>query len=81
METKVKSVFASKTLWINGIMAVLGVLAYANPEMMGIFGITPDNQAKVLPILASVTAILNMALRFLTTGEVSFTPTKDNAAK
>lgn len=77
---KVKSIFASKTIWVNGIVAILAFAAYVNPSLLTMLGIDATNQAKVLPALATITGILNVVLRTLNGAPISLTPTKDNAA-
>lgn len=76
METK--SIFKSKTMWMNFILIVTAVILLINPTVLTSFGILPDSQANVLTLLGFFGAVLNIILRFLTTGSVSINPTKNS---
>ncbi len=66
-----KSIFASKTFWVNLIMAILAVAATLSPDLLTTLGI---NSQKALTIIAAVTGFLNIILRFLTSKAIG-TPT------
>lgn len=68
---KTKSIFKSKTMWMNFILIVTTVILLINPGVLTSFGILPENQANVLTLLGFFGAVLNIILRLLTTGSVS----------
>jgi len=76
METK--SIFKSKTMWINAILIITAVILLVNPSVLTSFGIFPENQSNVLTLLGFLGAVLNIILRFLTTGSVSINPPKNS---
>lgn len=77
METK--SIFKSKTLIINLILLITAVILLIDPSVLTSFGILPENQANVLTLLAFFGTVLNIILRFLTTGAVSINPSKNDS--
>ncbi len=74
METK--SIFRSRTFWVNVIPMFLAVIALIDPDLLTVFGIIGLNQTKALIILAFITSLLNIVLRSLTNTIVSFNPPK-----
>lgn len=74
-----KSIFASKTFWLNAIAGILATLTLINPELLSAFGISAGNEQKVLTGIGAITALLNIVLRSLNGAPVSLTPNKDNA--
>lgn len=58
-----KSIFKSKTFWVNLIMALLSIGAVISPDLLSALGI---DSTKALTIIAAITAILNMFLRLIT---------------
>lgn len=66
VKVEVKSVWASKTLWLNIISFVLGVVVLA--EQSPLFA----DKAQVLTVLASVNALLNLVLRFISNNPITF---------
>ncbi len=60
-----KSIFASKTLWFNGITILFAVVTY--------FGWAPDASlvANTSKLLVTLAPVLNFGLRFWTTKPVS----------
>lgn len=64
METT-KSIFKSKTFWVNIIAGVLGILTIVTPDWLSGLGIGADQQTKVLTVIGGVTSVLNIALRFI----------------
>lgn len=72
----VKSAFASKTMWLNFIMATLTILTMVNPELLTIFGLSAASQAKALELIGVITAVLNLILRMISGQPISFTPNK-----
>lgn len=58
-----KTIFASKTLWLNVLTITLAILSMTQPEMIGIPAET----------LLWLNGALNIVLRFMTTGAVSLT--------
>ena len=73
--TPTKSIFSSKTFWINLIMAIIAFSATISPDFLTALGL---NSTKVLTIVATVTAILNIILRTLTTTAVTADNSKIN---
>lgn len=64
-----KSIFASKTFWMNLISGLITLIGLINPELLSAIGIS--DPAKFLTIMGSVTALLNIILRFLTSQAVT----------
>lgn len=60
-EVKTKSIVESKTFWVNVITFILAIIGLTDPSMLGIEAGT----------LLWISSILNIALRFITTGAVS----------
>lgn len=60
-EVKAKSIVESKTFWVNVITFILAIIGLTDPSMLGIEAGT----------LLWISSILNIALRFITTGAVS----------
>ena len=63
-----KTLFASKTFWTNLIMAIIAVAATVSPDLLNTLGI---NSTKALTIIATVTAVLNIVLRLLTSTAIA----------
>lgn len=72
-----KSVFKSKTIWMNAILAVVSIIALINPEFLTAVGIDASNQQKVITLLGTVAAILNLFLRFITSDGLQLSSKKD----
>ena len=76
---KTKSLLASKTFWVNIIMAILAVCATIKPDLLDSLGI---NSAKVMTVIIAITGLLNIFLRVLTntaiTGTAPTTPPATN---
>lgn len=73
-----KSIFKSKTLWLNFIMGLLAIIALIDPSILSIFGLDEIHQANALKIIGAITAILNLVLRMITGQPVSVNSNKDN---
>lgn len=67
-----KSIFKSKTMWLNAIMALVAVAAFINPELLTALGFSTENQQSVLTIVGTITALLNIVLRMATTKPLKF---------
>lgn len=65
-EVKTKSIVESKTFWVNVITFILAIIGLTDPSMLGIDA----------GMLLWISSILNIALRFITTGAVSLTGTQ-----
>lgn len=76
-----KSIFKSKTMWLNLITGILSVVALINPELLGAFGLTAEQQHKILTGVGFLVAVLNMILRMNTTQPVGIKPTEDAQPK
>ena len=61
-----KSIFKSKTLWLNAIMGLMACAAFIEPEFLTALGFAGDAQQKILTIVGVLTAIGNIFLRMLT---------------
>jgi uncharacterized membrane protein len=61
-----KSIFASKTMWLNLIVAIVAILAFVNPELLTAIGVEEARQKDVLTLVGTVTALLNLVLRAIT---------------
>lgn len=66
-----KSILKSKTFWVNLIAGVLAVAAGVNHDYLSKLGLTPEAQGTVLTAVGAVVAILNIALRTITSTEVT----------
>lgn len=71
---KTKSLFKSKTFWINLIMAILSFTALISPDLLTALGV---DSTKALTIITSITALLNIVLRMLTNTGVAINPPND----
>ena len=60
---KTKSLFASKTFWVNFIMTILAIATIISPDLLTTLGI---DSLKALKIIAAITGVLNIILRLLT---------------
>lgn len=78
-----KSIFASKTFYLNAIATILAIITYINPELLTALGVPVGSETKILAGIGFLTAILNIVLRSLNGAPVSLTPTaaNDEAAK
>lgn len=61
-----KSIFKSKTFWVNIIAGVLAVITLIDPEFLKVFITDENQQVKILTIIGAVTAVLNIILRSIT---------------
>jgi len=68
---EIKSIFSSKTFWINLFLFVLSVTALVEPDLLTTLGIEGATEAKILKIAGVITAIVNLFLRYLTNSAVS----------
>lgn len=66
-----KSIFASKTLWLNLITIVVSVISITDPGVIGVKAET----------LLWVNGVLNILLRFLTHGSVALNPLAPDTTK
>lgn len=66
-----KSIFKSKTVWFNAFSGLVVVLTAIDPELLSLFGVTAENQVKVLEIVGLVTMGANFYLRSITKSAVS----------
>ena len=78
MKTQYKSIFASKTMWINLIAGILASATYINPELLTAIGFAHGTETKVLTAIGAITAILNIILRSLNGSPVSIAPNAAN---
>ena len=66
MGTKTKkSIFSSKTFWLNLIMGALAILTLLDPTVLGAFGVAEAKQGDALKIVGVITAVLNIFLRLI----------------
>ena len=68
---KTKSIFASKTFWMNAIIMVLSIIVLIDNSFLEVIGLGEIGVEKVMTIVAIVTTVLNKILRFLTKSAVS----------
>ncbi len=68
-----KKWYQSKTIWLNAISAILATIGIFNQDLLIGLGFT--NPTKFLAILGSITTVLNIILRLLTTTAISTLPT------
>ena len=65
-----KSLFKSKTFWLNVTAAAIGltleILQLLTPETMQAVGLFPENRAQVLAGIGFVTTVGNLILRRIT---------------
>lgn len=64
-----KSIFLSKTFWVNLIAGMITVAGIIDPTLLNAIGI--DDPTRFITIMGSITALLNIVLRFLTSKSVS----------
>jgi hypothetical protein len=64
-----KPFWQSKTFWLNALSIALAIFAIVDPAL---FGIDPK-------VLLLITGVLNILVRFLTTGPISLMGTRDPA--
>lgn len=76
--TPTKSIWKSKTIWLNLIMGLLAIIALINPEILTVFGLSPEAQHNALTIIATVTAVLNLILRMISGTAVTMDSSKIN---
>lgn len=67
---KVKSIFTSKTLWVNVLSSVAGAIVFVQEHDMIVDN--PD----LVALAGGVLALVNIALRFLTDSAVAVVPPK-----
>jgi hypothetical protein len=65
-----KSIFKSKTFWVNAVASLISVLILVDPELLSIFSVNPEAQVKILTTIGLVTGIANKILRLVTKGPV-----------
>ena len=65
---KIKSLFASKTIWVNVLTIVAGALVFVQDH--NLFVENPD----IVAALSGVLALVNVGLRFITDSAVSVGP-------
>lgn len=73
---EVKSIFASKTFWMNALALILSVAVLVDPQVLSLIGIAPEKQIQVMAAIGALTAILNKILRMITNSAVSVNLTK-----
>lgn len=74
METK--SIFKSKTFWVNAIAGLLAMLSLFSHDYLSTLGLGEDLQSKVLSTIGAITTVLNIVLRFISNTPI--TPLKKN---
>ena len=75
-----KSIFTSKTFWLNLIAGLIAIIGGLNPDMLMAFGVT--NPAHFMQLMAGVVTIMNFILRLLTdTPAHIITPTPTDQPK
>ncbi len=71
--TPTKSIFASKVFWANVIALGVPILAAKG------INLSPEYQEKLIEVLVGVIPLVNIGLRFVTTGPVQIIPPKPPA--
>ena len=71
METK--SIFTSKTFWINFLTVLVGTAAAINPDFLGVYKLPAATQNTILLITGLIAGVGNIVLRFISTQPVSIT--------
>lgn len=61
METK--KWYESKTMWLNIAAGILAVLVLVDKNLLTVFGLSEEAQAKVLTAIGTIVAIVNILLR------------------
>lgn len=79
METK--SIFKSKTFWVNAIVFALAIADLVTDGLLTAFGVPKEVQPRVMIILAFIVAILNIWLRMNTNQPVSIQKQEDLSLK
>ena len=65
-----KSIFASKTIWVNGLTAIISIGTYLADSTLFI-----DNP-EFIAIAGTIIGVLNVALRLITKEAVAIKPVK-----
>ena len=71
--TAEKPIWKSKTVWFNILTMVLTIVAMINSDFLTGLGIPPESQVTALKIVGTVVAVINIVLRFISTGAVTLT--------
>lgn len=65
-----KKWYNSKTIWVNAIALILGIVSLLDAQILNIFGFDDNVTVKILTTIGLINGVLNIMLRFLTTGEI-----------
>ncbi len=65
-----KSIFKSKTFWVNTIAVILSIITIIDPEFISIFVTDENRKVQLLTIIGAITGILNIILRSITSTSV-----------
>jgi len=58
-----KSIFMSKTFWLNVCAFIVAAATYIDPELLSYIGVDPSLQMKLMKLVATAVAIANLCLR------------------
>lgn len=61
-----KTIFKSKTFWLNLILGILAIIALIDPTILIAFGIPEASQMQVMQVVGIIAAVLNIILRLIT---------------
>ena len=73
-----KSIFNSKTFWVNVIATVLSIITLLDPSFIAVFVADEHYQTKLLVVIGAITGVLNIILRSLTNQPVTYKKKKDD---
>jgi len=72
-----KSIFHSKTFWVNAIATILSIITLIDPSFISVFVVDEHRQTKLLVAIGAITGVLNIILRSLTNQSVTYKKKKD----
>lgn len=78
---KTKSIFQSKTFWLNLIVGVLAIIALIDPTILIAFGIPEASQMQVMQVVGVIVAVLNLILRMITGQPIALNANKASDGK
>lgn len=66
-----KSIFTSKTFWLNLCAFIIAAATYIDPELLTYIGVDPTLQMTLMKLVGTAVALANLGLRMLTNKPVT----------